>query len=81
MTLILLSRQQLRHIQLIERRYMDHVKRPIMFLDMAVPRDIDPAIDTLDHVHVITLDTLRNIASQHQLQRQRNGTSNKATYS
>jgi glutamyl-tRNA reductase len=55
---------------IIERGYIDHVKPPITFLDMAVPRDIDPAIDTLDHVSVITLDTLRNIASKHQFQRQ-----------
>ncbi len=36
-----------------------------LYLDMAVPRDIDPLIDQLDDTKVITMDDLNTIANQH----------------
>jgi glutamyl-tRNA reductase len=43
--------------------------KEITFLDMAVPRDIEPAIDGLDNANVITLDDFDKVASEHMKKR------------
>jgi glutamyl-tRNA reductase len=35
--------------------------RPIFLLDLAVPRDIDPAIDRLENVYLYTIDELKEV--------------------
>lgn len=45
--------------------------RPLFFIDIAVPRDIDPAINTLDNAYVYDIDDLKgviedNIADRHK---------------
>jgi glutamyl-tRNA reductase len=35
--------------------------RPIFFIDIAVPRDIDPAINTLSNAYVYDIDDLQNV--------------------
>ena len=55
---------------IIDRKHIKEEIHSITFLDMAVPRDIDPRLDTLKQINVITLDTLQNIATQTQTQRQ-----------
>ena len=37
--------------------------RPMFFIDMAVPRDIDPAIHTLDNVFLYDMDALENVVA------------------
>lgn len=42
----------------------------VTFLDMAVPRDIDPVIDRMDRTRVVTLDDFKSIADRHMKLRQ-----------
>ena len=38
--------------------------RPVFVIDLAVPRDVDPAVNNLDGVYLYDLDALRDIAAQ-----------------
>lgn len=45
--------------------------RPVFFIDIAVPRDVDPALNQLDGVFVYDIDDLQEVASRnHDLRRQ-----------
>jgi glutamyl-tRNA reductase len=46
------------------RRY-----RPIFLIDIALPRDVDPAVGELDHVYLYNLDDLQQVVAQTQSQR------------
>jgi glutamyl-tRNA reductase len=48
--------------QLLQRRR----NRPVFFIDIAVPRDVDPAMAKLDGIFVYDIDDLQNVASQHR---------------
>ncbi len=45
--------------------------RPIFFVDIAVPRDIDPAVNDLDNVFVYDIDDLQHVIEANIKQRQR----------
>lgn len=45
--------------------------RPLVFVDIAVPRDVDPAVARIDNVFVHTIDALRTIVDQNLARRQR----------
>jgi len=38
--------------------------RPLFFIDIAVPRDIDPAVNRLTNVYVYDIDDLQNIINE-----------------
>ena len=38
--------------------------RPLFFLDLAVPRDIEPGIGTIKGVHLYDIDDLKRIAEK-----------------
>ena len=38
--------------------------RPVFVIDLAVPRDVDPAVNDLDGVYLYDIDALRDIAAQ-----------------
>ncbi len=44
--------------------------RPLLLIDIAVPRDIDPAVNELDNVYLYNVDDLQSIASDYLRQRQ-----------
>ena len=44
--------------------------RPLLLIDIAVPRDIDPAVNELDNVYLYNVDDLQSIASDYLKQRQ-----------
>jgi glutamyl-tRNA reductase len=44
--------------------------RPMFFIDIAVPRDIDPAVNKLDNVYLYDIDDLREVVEENQAQRQ-----------
>lgn len=46
-------------------------KRPMAFLDLAVPRDIDLSLADEDGVQVINMDSLQQIASENQREREK----------
>jgi len=39
--------------------------RPLLLIDIAVPRDIDPAVSALDNVYLYNVDDLQSIASEY----------------
>jgi glutamyl-tRNA reductase len=39
--------------------------RPLLLIDIAVPRDIDPAVNTLDNVYLYNVDDLQSIADEY----------------
>ncbi|MGE3541349.1 MAG: glutamyl-tRNA reductase [Candidatus Tectimicrobiota bacterium] len=45
--------------------------RPMFFIDIAVPRDIDPAINALDNVFLYDIDDLHNVVQENRQERQR----------
>jgi glutamyl-tRNA reductase len=45
--------------------------RPIFFIDIAVPRDIDPAINEIDNVYVYDIDDLQGIAESNREERKK----------
>ena len=45
--------------------------RPIFFVDIAVPRDVDPAVNKLDGVFLYDIDDLQSVASTHLAARSR----------
>ncbi|HKQ98396.1 MAG TPA: glutamyl-tRNA reductase [Candidatus Polarisedimenticolia bacterium] len=48
--------------------------RPIFFIDIAMPRNVDPAVNTLDNVYVYDLDDLKGVAEAGLRERQREAT-------
>ncbi len=44
--------------------------RPIFLIDIAVPRDIDPAVNALDNVYLYDIDDLREVVEENQANRQ-----------
>lgn len=47
------------------------VRRPMAFLDLATPRDVDTALLTEEGVQLLNLDTLQQIAAENQKERER----------
>ncbi|MGB7769872.1 MAG: glutamyl-tRNA reductase [Verrucomicrobiia bacterium] len=45
-------------------------QRPLLLIDIAVPRDIDPAVDLLENVYLYNIDDLQAIADDYLKQRQ-----------
>ena len=43
--------------------------RPLLLIDLAVPRDIDPAVNELDNVYLYNVDDLQSIAADYLKQR------------
>jgi glutamyl-tRNA reductase len=43
--------------------------RPMFFIDIAVPRDVDPEVNKLDGIFLYDIDDLQSVAGQHQKQR------------
>jgi glutamyl-tRNA reductase len=46
-------------------------RRPIFFVDIAVPRDIDPAVNDLDNAFVYDIDDLKQVVQANQSERRR----------
>ena len=61
----------------IEQALKKRKHRPIMLVDLAIPRDIESEVSKLDDVFLYTLDDLVNIAQQGLTNRQ--GATKKAT--
>ncbi len=45
--------------------------RPMFFIDIAVPRDVDPAMNKLEGLFVYDIDDLQQVASSHMAERSR----------
>jgi glutamyl-tRNA reductase len=72
---IILSSTGAPHI-ILKRREVEEVirlrkNRPIFFIDMAVPRDIDPDANQIDNVYVYDIDDLNNVIETNLEERQK----------
>ena len=47
--------------------------RPMFFIDIAVPRDVDPAMNNLDGIFVYDIDDLQQVAASHIAERSTRG--------
>jgi glutamyl-tRNA reductase len=45
--------------------------KPMFFIDIAVPRDVDPAVNELDGIFVYDIDDLQSVVTSHVADRQR----------
>jgi glutamyl-tRNA reductase len=45
--------------------------RPVFFIDIAVPRDVDPSVNNLEGCFVYDIDDLQQVAQENQIQRSR----------
>jgi glutamyl-tRNA reductase len=45
--------------------------RPMFFIDIAVPRDVDPAMNNVDGIFVYDIDDLQQVAAAHMAERSR----------
>lgn len=43
--------------------------RPIFFIDIAVPRDIDPLVNTLDNIYLYDIDDLKEVVDENRANR------------
>ncbi|HEX9204759.1 MAG TPA: glutamyl-tRNA reductase [Candidatus Deferrimicrobiaceae bacterium] len=61
----ILKREEVEEVIRIRRN------RPMFFIDMAVPRDIDPDVNQIDNVYVYDIDDLNNVIETNLEERQR----------
>ncbi len=52
--------------------------RPMFFIDIAVPRDVDPAMNKLEGIFVYDIDDLQTVAASHMAERAREASSAEA---
>jgi glutamyl-tRNA reductase len=54
------------HVEAVRRK---RKYRPLFFIDIAVPRDIDPAVAEIEEVYLYDIDTLEQIANEARVRR------------
>lgn len=54
---------------LVERTIRQRRRKPMFMVDLAVPRDIAPAIGEMDDIYLYTIDDLRQVADENQSHR------------
>lgn len=55
----------------VQRFMAERKNRPMFFIDIAVPRDIDPTLNTLDNVFLYNIDDLQQVVAANRRERQR----------
>ena len=55
----------------VQRFMAERKNRPMFFIDIAVPRDIDPTLNTLDNVFLYNIDDLQQVVAANLRERQR----------
>lgn len=58
----------------VERLLAARKNRPIFFVDIAVPRDVDPAVNEIDNAFVYDIDDLQQVVETNKKQREREAT-------
>ena len=54
---------------LVAEAMRPRTSRPLVLIDIAVPRDIDPAVKDIENVHLRDIDDLRNVSGANHRQR------------
>ncbi len=57
-------------VPMVQNAMAARTDRPILFLDVSVPRSIDPAVDAIAGVHVYSLEHLTHLAEENRAQRE-----------
>jgi glutamyl-tRNA reductase len=60
---------------IVQREHVEKVRRarkyrPLFFIDIAVPRDIDPSVGEIEEVYLYDIDTLEQLAEEARTRRQ-----------
>lgn len=55
----------------VQRAMNQRKNRPMLFIDIAVPRDVDPAVNDLDNVYLYDIDDLQHVVAENLKTRQR----------
>ena len=58
------------HREHVERARRARKFRPLFFIDIAVPRDIDPSVGEIEEVYLYDIDTLEQLADEARTRRQ-----------
>ncbi|MEX1114932.1 MAG: glutamyl-tRNA reductase [Akkermansiaceae bacterium] len=58
------------HREDVEKARRARKYRPLFFIDIAVPRDIDPAVGEIEEVYLYDIDTLEQLAEEARTKRQ-----------
>ena len=58
----------------VEEMLIGRRQRPMFFVDLAVPRDVDPAVNDLDNAFVYDIDDLEQVVAANRKQREREAT-------
>ncbi|MES2475082.1 MAG: glutamyl-tRNA reductase [Verrucomicrobiota bacterium] len=58
------------HREQVEKARRARKYRPLFFIDIAVPRDIDPAVGEIEEVYLYDIDTLEQLADEARARRQ-----------
>jgi glutamyl-tRNA reductase len=59
------------HTAMVQEVMRVRKHRPMFFIDMAVPRDIEPAVNALENVFLYDIDDLENVVEANRRERQR----------
>ena len=60
------SRQPIVSLEQMQRAVRARRRRPVFAVDIAVPRDIEPAVSTLDDIYLYTIDDLEKVVLEGQ---------------
>jgi glutamyl-tRNA reductase len=58
------ARQPILGLALLERVQKARRRRPLVLIDIAVPRDVDPAVDSLEGIYRWDIDNLQKVVAQ-----------------
>ena len=58
----------------VKQRMRARRNRPLFFIDIAVPRDIDPEVNRIDNVYLYNIDDLQGIVEINQVERLKEAT-------
>jgi glutamyl-tRNA reductase len=63
------SREPIITLEIMRPLLRKRRNRPMFFIDIAVPRDIDPLVNTLDNIYLYDIDDLKGVVEENQAQR------------
>jgi glutamyl-tRNA reductase len=63
------SREYVVSYDLVRKSLRDRKNRPLFFIDIAVPRDVEPSVNELDNIYLYDIDDLMTIIEENSAQR------------
>lgn len=56
---------------MVERIIQQRKNRPMFFIDIAVPRDVEPAINEIENIYLYDIDDLQNVVDANMKEREK----------